>query len=132
MKVALDVAIEEVNKWLDYKRVNDKKRESYKENIETLVDAVADGYLRLNQEDHKFILELKFPTDGESPVKSLEFKPRIKVSQVHQHLQGVKSTDADGRLLAYVAALTSQPSGIIKGLDTEDYNVALAIAIFFL
>ena len=130
-KVSVDIAKEDVDKWLDYKRVKEKKRESYKEQIEALVDGVADGNLILN-EKHELVQTLIFPLEGELPLKELNYKPRLKVSTIHQHLSGIKATDADGRICAYVAALTSKPKDVIKGLDTEDYSIAQAIAVFFL
>lgn len=130
-KVSRDVAKKEVDKWLDYKRVSDKKRETYEDNIETLTDAIAAGDLILD-ENHSLIQKLVFPIKSEQPVNELEYKARLKVSTVHTHLNGVKSTDADGRICAYVAALTSKPKDVIKGLDTEDYSIAQAIAVFFL
>ena len=79
--------------------------------------------------------ELKFPIEdkgGSTAFKTLEYKPRLNMASIHLHLQGVKSADADGRVCAYVAALTSKPKELIKKLDTEDYGIAQAIAIFFL
>ena len=130
-KISKDVAKEEVDKWLDCKRVNEKKRESYEDNIETLIDAVAAGILVLN-EDNAFIHNLIFPLKGELPIKELVYKPRIKVSAIHTHLKGVKTSDADGRICAYVAALTSKPRAVITDLDTEDFSIAQSIAVFFL
>jgi hypothetical protein len=130
-KVAREVAINDVNRWLDYKVVSERKRESLKDSIETLVDAVEDGLLIVN-DDHTIIQNLRIVPDGEEPIKSLTYKPRLKVSEVHMQLANVKSTDADGRVCAYIAALTTKPKGIIRALDTEDYGIGQAIAIFFL
>lgn len=121
----------EVNKWLDFKKINDRKRESFKENIETLVDAVMDGSLVIDDKCN-LVQTLKFPTEGEAPVTKLEFKPRLKVETVQLHLQGVKASDGDARITAYIAALTSKPKKIIQALDTEDYSIGQAIAVFFL
>lgn len=130
-KVSADVAKKDIDKWLDYKRVKETKRESYKEQIESLVDSVADGDLVLSEE-HELVQTLRFPLDGELALTELKYKPRLKVSTIHTHLNGVKSTDADGRICAYVAALTSKPKAVIKGLDTEDYSIAQSVAVFFL
>lgn len=130
-KVSRDVAEKEITKWLDFKRVNDKKRETQSDSVDVLIDAVADGFLTLN-DNHTLVHNLIFPIEGELPVRELEYKPRLKVSTVHTHLNGVKSSDADGRVCAYVAALTSRPKDVIKGLDTEDYSISQSIAVFFL
>ncbi len=130
-KISPDIAEEEVDKWLDYKHVSESKRETNKAQIEVITNAIADGYLTLN-EDHSFTQHLNFPTEGDAPVTELQFKPRLRVKQIHSHLKGVKADDIDARLAAYVGALTSQPNAVIKGLDTEDYSIAQAIALFFL
>lgn len=130
-KVSKEISISEVNAWLDYKKVSDKKREAQKEQIEVIQDAISDGTLTLN-EDRSFTHHLKFPIGKDVTIISLEYKPRVAMQTIHSHLQGVKPTDGDGRLCAYVAALTSKPKDVIKSLDTEDYNISQAIALFFL
>lgn len=129
--VAKEVAQQDIDKWLDYKRLNDSKRDDYKDSIATLVNAVSDGRLIVD-DNCNLVQTLSFPTDGEKSITKLEFKPRLKVGAVHTHLQGVKPTDADGRILAYVCALTSSPKEVIRALDTEDYSICQAIALFFL
>jgi len=132
MKVSKEVAEAEVNVWLDYKRVSEKKREAYKEQIESLVDAICEGLLSL-KEDKTFIYELREPVgSAETKITKLEFKPRLKMGTIHQHLQGVKPSDADGRVCAYIAALTSTTKSVLSQLDSEDYAIPQSIAIFFL
>lgn len=129
--VARDVAALEVEKWMDYKKVNPRKREQYKENIETLIDAVSDGVIVLDDE-YQLVHELNFPLKGDMVTSKLEYKPRLTVHAIHQALQGIKAADADGRICAYIAALTGKPKGVVAQLDTEDYSIAQSIAIFFL
>lgn len=133
-KISREVAQAEVEKWLDYKRVNSKKRETYEDNIETLVESITNGFLTLG-EDHVFQHSLKFPitnSDGETTVSTLEYKPRIKVSEIQKYMQGIKPTDGDGRVAGLIAALTGKTKAIVKDMDTEDYTISQAIAIFFL
>lgn len=129
--ISRDIGQQEIEKWLDYKKISHKKREIQKDHIDSLVDAICDGSISL-KDDFTIVHNLKFPTDGELPVKTLEYKPRLKMETIHMHLQGVKSQDADGRLCAHVAALTSKPKDLVRKLDTEDYTIAQSIAIFFL
>jgi len=119
-KLTRELAILEVESWLNFKQIGDRKRE-----------AIMEGTLSL-KEDKTFVHTLKFDTGGEIPVKVLEYSPRLKVSVVKTCLQGVAASDADGRICAYVAALTSKATGIINALDTEDYSLAQSIAVFFL
>lgn len=130
--ISREVAEKEITSWLDYKKVSESKRVSHKDAVDTLIDAVSDGLLKFREADKALVHTLKWPTDGELPVKELEYKPRLSVNQVHVHLQGVKSTDADGRICAYVAALTSKSKEFIKKLDTEDYGISQSVAVFFL
>ena len=130
-KVTREIAEREINEWLAYKKINDAKREAYKEHIETLIGAVMDGSIVVNEEK-TFLHELKFALEGEIPVTRLEYKPRVKISTIHRNLQGVKSDDVDGRICGYIAALSSKPRKVIEAIDTEDYSISKAVAIFFL
>lgn len=129
-KVTKEIAVRDITEWLDYKKVSQNKREFQKDTVETLVDAIQDGWLVL-KEDKQFEMKLKFPLGEGSDLDTLTFKSRIKTSTIANHLKGVKATDVDGRLLAYVAALTSQTRALIGDLDTEDQSLAQAIAVFF-
>ena len=130
-KLTRELAILEVESWLNFKQIGDRKREANKASVDTIIDAIMEGTLSL-KEDKTFVHTLKFDTGGEIPVKVLEYSPRLKVSVVKTCLQGVAASDADGRICAYVAALTSKATGIINALDTEDYSLAQSIAVFFL
>lgn len=130
--VSREVAQHEIDGWLEYKKVPERKRESFKDSVDALVDAVSDGCLSVDGDTHVITQTLKFPVGSEVHVDKLDWKPRLSVSNVHTHLQGVKATDADGRVLAYMAALTGKPKEVIRSLDTEDYSIGQAIAIFFL
>lgn len=132
-KVNRDQATAEVTRWMDAKKMSAKKREANEANIETLVDAIVEGNLSL-KDGNVLSQKLRFPietTEGKVAYDTLDYKPRLDLHGIHIHLQGVKPTDMDSRLCAYVAALTSKPKDIIKKLDTEDYSIAQAIAVFF-
>ena len=130
--VTREIAQAEVEKWLDFKKVSTAKRESYKENVETLVTAIMEGVLVLNESTFEWEQTLKFPTSGEAPITKLCYKPRLKIAAIHAQLQNVKTSDADGRICAYISALTGQIKPVIKDLDTEDYATGQSISIFFL
>lgn len=125
--VVKDVAEQEIKKWLDHKKVNDKRREAYQAYIDNMVQAVRDGNLTM---DDSFILthKLLFPA---ATVEAMNYKVRMTKGQVDKALKGIKVDDADGRLVGYLCALTDQPIGIIRAMDTEDYSLAQSIAIFF-
>lgn len=131
--VSLEIAAAEIDAWLDYKKVSATKRENRKDQIKTLVEAVSEGDLIIN-EDKTMSQKLKFPEVFATALDndSLVYKPRIAAATIHMHLQNVKSDDPDGRLTAHIAALTGKSKEMIKKLDTEDYATAQAIAFFFL
>lgn len=127
-----ETATDEVNGWLDYKKVSAKKRETHKEHIDNLVDAMVEGNLTLN-EAKEFTQLLKFPIEGgEEKLSELKYKPRLKVETVQMHLHGVKPSDNYGLINAYISALTTKPKALIKNLDSEDYTLAYGIAVFFM
>ncbi len=131
--VSKEVATKDIDRWLDYKKVRDSKREANKEYIDSLVAAVCDGLLVVN-DDLTITQTLLFPIEdkeGKDAFKTLEYKARLNVSLLHLHMNGIKPGDNDGRLLAHVAALTAKPKELIKKIDTEDYGIALSIAVFF-
>lgn len=130
-KVSREVAENEVNEWLDFKKISTKKRETQKEYIDVLIDAMCDGVLVLKSETKEFVHNLKFPTEGEEPITTLTYKPRLQFSQVKGHLQTVKTGDGDGRFIAYMAALTAKPKQVFEKLDSEDLSIAQAITLFF-
>ncbi len=133
-KVTRKVAELEVTKWLDYKKVKDKKRENLQDQIDIMVDAIIDGSLVLDQ-DFKFTHTLSFPIEnanGEVTVKSLTYKPRLSVQEITSRMKGIKSNDPDARVVGYVAALTDKPRAVLTDLDTEDNAIAQAFALFFL
>lgn len=130
--VTLEVAQNEVKEWLEYRKISASKVESLKDSVEELANAIADGDIELN-EDKSFKQNLKFPIEGESgKIETLVFQPRLKIATVNAHLQSVKSTDLNGMVVAYIAALTGKPKALITSLDSTDYSIARSIALFFL
>ncbi len=129
--VTIEQATEEINGWLDYKKVSEQKRELRSANIKTLIAAMAEGDLSL-RDDKTFVQQLKVPFGKDIIIDTLEYKPRVHIGLIHQHLQNVKSDDPDGRLLAHIAALTGKPKATLVKMDTEDHDIAQSIAYFFL
>ena len=126
-----EIAESEISKWLDFKKVSSKRRESKQENIDALIDAVIDGHLVLN-ENNSFTHTLKFPIGENGQITKLEYKPRLEVKEIQLQMQGIKSTDLHGMILSYVSALTGKAKGIVSAMDSEDYTIAQGIAIFFM
>jgi hypothetical protein len=131
--VSYEQARDEVNGWLDYKKVKEKKREAYKDAIDTLVDGVKDGTLSI-AEDMKITHALAFPVEdstGKIVFDKLEYKARLSVGEIGERTKGVKAADTDGRIMAHVSALTGKAIGLLNKMDTEDNSIAQSIAVFF-
>lgn len=130
-KITPEIAREEVSKWLDYKRVGTVKREQNKDSINKIAEAISDGSLIL-EDKFIFVQTLKFPTEGEASLTSLRYRPRIQVKDIQKSTKGATSEDPQGIIIGYICTLTAQPLAIIQALDSEDYGIAQAIAVFFL
>lgn len=128
--IANEIAVAEVNRWLDAKKIGAKKRETYKSTISQLVEYVEEGVLILS-DDCIFTHALKFPIGVDTTTTKLTYKLRLSVDA---SIEGLKGTNGSGTetVLAYVSALTGEVKGFIKKLDSEDYSVAQAITVFFL
>lgn len=131
-KINREVAEGEVTLWLDKKKVFQATRESQKEFIDILVEAIVEGVLVLDQSTFKFTHTLLFPIGESEMIKSLVYVSRLNDKMLRPCLNGVKQGDGDERMLAYIAALTDQPRGLMANLDSADKKVATAIAVFFL
>tara|TARA_R110001606_G_scaffold380908_2_gene541724 strand:+ start:3723 stop:4136 length:414 start_codon:yes stop_codon:yes gene_type:complete len=129
--VDLTTATAEVNAWLDHKKVKTKKRKSYEEQIDNLIEAICTGQLSMNDETFEFTQTLQFPI-GKDNRDTLVYKPRVSVGAFYVHLKGVKADDVDGRIFAYVAGLTGNLVAVITKVDPEDYDICKDIAVFFL
>lgn len=129
--VAREVAEKEINDWLDYKRISAAKKEANKDNIKDLISYVQFGTLEVN-DDKSIKHNLEWPLGESSGDKVLNYKPRLNGKMLKPHMSGVKATDVDGRLTAYIAALTGKLSAEIDLMDTVDMEVARNIAVFFI
>jgi hypothetical protein len=132
VKITRDQATAEVTGWLDKKKVYETTRELQKDSIDILIEAVMRGDLKLNPETFVFTHTLLEPESVNNEIKELTYKPRLNDKMLKPYLNGVKTTDAEGRLLAYVSALTGQVKGVLESLDSADKKIMLSIAVFFL
>lgn len=132
-KVVREVAEKEIESWLDKKKVFASTRDAYKESIEILIESVSEGVLVLNPDTFELIHTLLFPIESELATTELKYKPRLNDNMLKPYLNGIKANDADGRILATVAALTSVPTkNILMALDSMDKRIAMAIVVFFI
>lgn len=133
-KISHEQATEEINGWLDYKKIFQETRDKLKDNTEVLVEAMANGFLTLNPETHEFTQKLLFGTgdEGNSGLMELKYRPRLREKDIVPYMKGVKIEDIDARIRAVIGALTMTPKEVIIALDTQDRKVCNAIAFFFM
>lgn len=130
--VSKDIATASVTKWMDSKRIRPSKRLEYKSHVESLITAVEECLLVV-EDDNTLTQKLLWPIgEGINQTSELKYKHRCNSEMVKPYLKNVDSNDADGRLNAYVCALTDMPIGIVGKIDSEDKNVSQSIAVFFL
>lgn len=131
-KINRETAENDVTAWLDKKKVFEETREKYKEHIDILVEAIMNGVLVLDTTTFEFTHNLLFALGENEDKKELKYRARITDKQITPHMRGVKNDDADGRLQALIAALTSESKGVIANLDSGDKRIATAVGIFFI
>jgi len=126
-----DTAKEEITRWLDYKKIRPAERESNDIFIERLISAIESEQLVLT-ENYELDFTLAFPVEGDGvTLTKATFKPRMSALDRERATKGIGSGDGYGRINAIAAELCGQPRGIVKKLDTEDYKIVEAIAVFF-
>lgn len=129
-KVSFEKATEEVEKWLDSKRIPAKKLEGLSSMKDNLVDQVMDGNLLVN-EDLTLTQILVF-ADGMA-VDSLSYKNRITSKDLEPHKRIVKGDTFEDNLTRVIMACTGQPVNVLRNLDTStDRALAESIAVFFM
>lgn len=132
--VSKEVAEQEVEKWLDYKKYDEEENEELMQRKETLARAISLGHLTL-EKDFSLKHNLKFPItddEGKPLLSEMRYKPRLKMSEVETKMKGIDTKVGLSVIGAYVAALTDQSNGLIKKLDSSDNKIAQSVAGFFL
>lgn len=130
-QISYELASAEVEKWLSKNRIKASKRKASEPVIESLIEAVMYGQIVFD-ENLVITQNLDFPLGEDASVKTFTYKERITKKEVDDKLSVMKNKDGSASITAYVAALTTQPVGIIDKLDTRDYSISQSIAVFFI
>ena len=128
-EVSKEIAVADVNRWLDLKKVSSKKREDLDSDIKSIIGFVEEGVLSIDENciiTHK----LKFPFGNDKLIETLSYKVRVSADDLTDGQKGV-TTGAD-LIAANIATLTGKVKATIKKLDSEDYSVCKAIVAFFM
>lgn len=132
--VSEEIAKKEVEKWMDFKNLKQRKRDERESEIETIVESICDGDLTLDKE-FNFVQKLRNPVkdvEGKVILSEFKFKPRLLLEEVEPFLMNVKSTNMIGMLAAYTSALTGVGAGLTKKIDTDENKTTQAVVMFFL
>lgn len=127
-KVTMEQAMNEINSWLDAKKVRPSNRDERDMQIKDLANAICEGILEYNPQDHTLKHNLLFPIGG---TESITYKHRLTQPELEGRLKGVDSFTTDGRLTAYIGALTGTALNVARMMDSEDRKLAQSICIFF-
>ena len=130
--VTPEMAEKEVESWLDFKRIKQTKRESYSESASIMAEAIALGDMVLDPETHHLTVSLAFPLGDSESIKTLKIRPRVTINDINKYTAKIKDTATALRVQAMIACICEEPIGVIKGLDTGDYELMQAIVVFFL
>lgn len=128
--VSKEQASDEVDAWLDYKRVRATKREEKDDHIQGMIECVEDGIFVIN-DDKSITFFVQFP-ESIGNTTELVFKPRITDDDIAVYFKKMDKKDPMSYILARKAALTGVNSSILKKMDTEDSQIADHITAFFI
>jgi len=146
-KVPQSMAMDEFQKWLDYKKTkitlvfnqssskdeDEDEEESSKATTE-IIEAIMDGNLIVN-EDLSLSYNLMFPVkddSGQTALGSLTMKPRLTADEVAQATKGVTKKDPQGVFIGYLHVLSGEVKGLIRKIDSQDYSLLQKIVMYFL
>ena len=129
-KVSKEVAEKDINAWLDYKNVKATKRESFKAQIDLLTESIQSGEVEVDDKTFTITQKLNTPIEGLG-ITELTYKPRLSVGEMRRGATNVKPMDFVGNVVANIATATGKGMSVIDKMDSADYDVAQAIAVFF-
>ncbi len=130
-KVSEEIAEQELSTWFERNNISEEKIEAFADSAKVIKKGICNGHLILN-EDGKLTQKLISPIGSKiSPINDITFNTRVNRKMVMPHLNGVKTGDSDGRLLAYMTASVGINKMILAELMPEDQVLADNITVFF-
>lgn len=142
-KVPQEMAMEELQKWLDYKKTkvklvksdsdDVKDDEAVKANTE-IVEAIMAGDLIID-EDMNMRYKLTFPVkseEGTSALSELKLKPRLTAYEVQKATKGINKEEPFALFIGYIHVLSGEIKGLINKIDSTDFALLQKIVGYFL
>lgn len=142
-KVDEETALLEINKFLDLKRVSERKRtETFEQQIKDLTGLMMDGRFTFDFERKRATFKLNAPLKVQGgAIEKLELRFYIGMQEVQNVLKNIGPAEVDARSMALAAALSGNNVNVFrntentvgeKGLDISDHNALYAYTLFFL
>lgn len=130
-KVSREVAVIDVERWLDANKVWRKKREALDAMVSNLIEAVVEGLLVVN-EDNTLTQHLSMPIGNDGFVSDLKYKQRITSVDLDAARRIVKGDNFEDGITRCIMAFTGQPLNVVRMLDrATDLHIAESIVVFF-
>lgn len=129
-KVSLEKATQEIEAWLNDKKIMPAQKEKYKDNIDILIEAIQYGCLE-KCEDFSLKQILLHPVGTDGGITEIKYKNRLNDLMLRPYVKNVDADDADGRMTAFMAALSTQPKNVLMSMDGTDKRIAISIVVFF-
>lgn len=128
-KVTEEQAIQEFERFINVKHVNQKKRDTYKESEEEIIEAIMLGVVTVD-EDGNINQKLQEPLDKIAEVK---YEKRLRVKEARVAFKTVDQKDSIGRMIAILCKVTNiNNGGLWDQLDFADFTLAGHISNYFL
>jgi hypothetical protein len=141
-KVTQEMAMEEFQKWLDYKKTkvqlvkntgSEEEGEESKANT-AIVEAIMAGELVFN-EDMSMTYLLNFPVKsetGSTELHSLTLKPRLTAFEVQKATKGISKDEPFKLFTGYIHILSGEVRGLVNKIDSTDFSLLQKIVGYFL
>jgi len=129
MGVTEDQAIKEFERFIESKNISKKKRESFQEQEEEIIDAISRGVVTVDEEG-VISMDLFSPLES---ISKIQFKTRLLVREARNAFKVVDEKDSLGRMIAILTKITDQKNSKVWGeFDFTDLNLAGQISNYFL
>lgn len=130
-KVAKEVALKEVENWLDFNYIPQSEREEKRKDVEAIADAISTGLVVIDPETFDLKQILNCPVKSDIETTELIYKSRLQTEEQQKQLRGVLTSDGMGMIFAYAAAATGKPKAFFGKLITADTKLMQKIVVFF-
>ena len=131
-KIDIDTATQEVERFLDARKLRPKVLESFSSLIPHLIEAVQFGFLVFGKDAIKMILEEPIGDGGS--IKEIELKYRVAPGDLRASISRLKSQKFEEQLKCVFCEYCVTPGmvpAIIDKLEPNDFRIFNAFALIF-